>query len=248
MRAAGLASPARRWYARDMARSRISKNSAAVALGADVLEHCAPATGGDAVHIVGIDPSVVIPFGPVDQGLPNAGGVLAWPVIAQQDPLSSPWVVSGAVSVTQFTVPWATKDSSTSNAGGAVPTDASYIGINVGGNLTGLTAGQAVMASSIPVVLASNQTAVPVTDSPLAVLVATLQVPQTSTTVVPNDTTPVSYTKGLWIGTAGDVTGQLVNDSADRVWKNCPSGSTLWGSFKLVKTTGTTASNLLGYS
>lgn len=47
--------------------------------------------------------------------------------------------------------------------GAAVPTSADYIGISVGGTLTGLTAGQATMANSIPVVIASNQTGIPVT-------------------------------------------------------------------------------------
>lgn len=43
------------------------------------------------------------------------------------------------------------------STGAAVPAQANYIGVNSGGNLTGLTFGQATMANSIPVVIASNQ-------------------------------------------------------------------------------------------
>jgi hypothetical protein len=51
--------------------------------------------------------------------------------------------------------------------GAAVPTSADYIGVNSGGNLIGLAVGQATMANSIPVVIASNQSGLPVTNAAL---------------------------------------------------------------------------------
>lgn len=57
--------------------------------------------------------------------------------------------------------------TATSNFSGAtgspVPGFASYTGVNSGGNLIGLSYGQALMAASLPVTLASNQSALAVT-------------------------------------------------------------------------------------
>lgn len=47
--------------------------------------------------------------------------------------------------------------------GQAIPAYASYTGVNSGGNLVGLAYGQGTMANSLPVVLASNQSSIPVT-------------------------------------------------------------------------------------
>lgn len=52
-----------------------------------------------------------------------------------------------------------------SATGSAVPASADYLGISVAGTLTGLTAGQTTMANSIPVVIASNQSAITVSPS-----------------------------------------------------------------------------------
>ena len=54
-------------------------------------------------------------------------------------------------------------NASVGATGSAVPGSATYLGINIAGTLTGLTAGQATMANSVPVVIASNQSPVPVT-------------------------------------------------------------------------------------
>lgn len=51
---------------------------------------------------------------------------------------------------------------SVSPTGAAVPADATFVGVQNGANLVGLTEGQATMANSLPVVIASNQSAVPV--------------------------------------------------------------------------------------
>lgn len=53
-------------------------------------------------------------------------------------------------------------NSAASNTGAAVPAAADYLGISVGGTLTGLTAGQTTMANSVPVTLASNQSSLTV--------------------------------------------------------------------------------------
>lgn len=55
-------------------------------------------------------------------------------------------------------------NAAASATGAAVPASADYVGISVAGTLTGLVAGQATMANSIPVTLASNQGAITVGD------------------------------------------------------------------------------------
>ena len=53
------------------------------------------------------------------------------------------------------------------------------------------------------------------------------------------------YCVSIYVGTGGDVTGRLVNDTADRTWKNVPSGHTLAFAFKRVAT-ATTAADIVG--
>jgi hypothetical protein len=52
-------------------------------------------------------------------------------------------------------------NASVGATGSAVPGSATYLGISIAGTLTGLTAGQATMANSVPVVIASNQSNLP---------------------------------------------------------------------------------------
>jgi hypothetical protein len=57
-------------------------------------------------------------------------------------------------------------NTAASATGAAVPADADFIGVNNGsGSLVGLTLGQAAKAASLPVTLASNQDALPITDN-----------------------------------------------------------------------------------
>lgn len=53
-------------------------------------------------------------------------------------------------------------DEATSTTGNAVPAQASYMGVSVNGTLNGLTAGQAIMANSVPVAIASDQSLSPI--------------------------------------------------------------------------------------
>lgn len=66
--------------------------------------------------------------------------------------------------------------------------------------------------------------------------------------VTPSDSVALTDTpKGIWVGTGGDITGRLVNDVADIVWKNVPSGALLPFRFALIKATGTTAADIVAH-
>lgn len=65
-------------------------------------------------------------------------------------------------------------NASVAATAGAVPGSATYLGISVGGTLTGLTAGSATSANSVPVVIASDQAAVGVKQSTASALNATV--------------------------------------------------------------------------
>lgn len=56
-----------------------------------------------------------------------------------------------------------TLNASVAPTGGAVPADATYLGANNSGNITGLLIGQQTMANSLACVLPSNQSAIPIT-------------------------------------------------------------------------------------
>lgn len=71
---------------------------------------------------------------------------------------------SGTTSIDLSGSSFAGNDAA-SATGAAVPAKADYLGISVAGTLTGLTAGQATMANSIPVAIASNQSAITVSPS-----------------------------------------------------------------------------------
>jgi len=82
----------------------------------------------------------------------------------------------------------------------------------------------------------------------LAALVLLLE-PSISTPVTPDDATDITATatKGLFVGTTGNVSAKLVGDSSARTWKNVPSGSYIPGAFKAVMT-ATTAADILALS
>ncbi|APX64549.1 hypothetical protein AV944_00340 [Sphingomonas sp. LK11] len=65
-----------------------------------------------------------------------------------------------------------------------------------------------------------------------------------SMAIVPDDANELPFLpKGIMVGTAGTVVGRLRDDTADRTWK-------LWVGyhplrFKLIKSTGTTAADMM---
>jgi hypothetical protein len=64
-------------------------------------------------------------------------------------------------------------------------------------------------------------------------------------TVTTSDTNPQPVGRALFVGTSGNITGRLIDDSADSVWKNIPSGSLLALRFSFIRATGTTAADML---
>lgn len=65
--------------------------------------------------------------------------------------------------------------------------------------------------------------------------------------ITPHDTNElVDSLSGVYVGVAGDIVLQLQRDSADVTLKNVPAGTTLRIRPKLIKASGTTASQLVG--
>lgn len=62
--------------------------------------------------------------------------------------------------------------------------------------------------------------------------------------VTPSDATAIPVGRALYVGVAGHVAGRLREDSADVVFKNMAAGVHPL-SFKLIKSTGTTATDML---
>jgi hypothetical protein len=62
--------------------------------------------------------------------------------------------------------------------------------------------------------------------------------------VTPHDSTAIPVGRALYVGVAGDVVGQLAKDTADRTFKNMAAGEHPLR-FKLIKSTGTTATDML---
>lgn len=66
-----------------------------------------------------------------------------------------------------------------------------------------------------------------------------------SAPVTPNDAAPQPVGRGIFIGTGGNVTGRLMGDSVDTVWKNLVSGQEYPLRFEFIRATGTTAADML---
>lgn len=67
-------------------------------------------------------------------------------------------------------------------------------------------------------------------------------------TVVPHDADPLPLLpKALYVGTGGDVTLRCVDDEADVVFRNVPSGSLIRARARFVRATGTTALDILAH-
>ncbi len=66
-------------------------------------------------------------------------------------------------------------------------------------------------------------------------------------TVTPHDTNPLAnITRGLYVGSTGDVTCRLKGDTSDVVFSSVPAGALLPFRIEYVRTTGTTASDIVG--
>ena len=68
---------------------------------------------------------------------------------------------------------------------------------------------------------------------------------QSAEAVTPNDDTPVLY-RSLWIGGAGNVSVILVQDSTPVTFTSVAAGTLLPVAVKCVRSTGTTATDILG--
>ena len=64
--------------------------------------------------------------------------------------------------------------------------------------------------------------------------------------VTPHATNPLAdIPKGIFVGTGGNITMRGVNDAADTVWKNVPSGTVLPFRAQFIRAAGTTAADML---
>jgi hypothetical protein len=63
--------------------------------------------------------------------------------------------------------------------------------------------------------------------------------------VTASDSTIVKY-RALYVGGAGDVAVQMLADGNSVTFKAVPAGTTLWIEVDMVKSTGTTATNIVG--
>ncbi|NLS28144.1 hypothetical protein S2M10_31530 [Sphingomonas sp. S2M10] len=65
--------------------------------------------------------------------------------------------------------------------------------------------------------------------------------------ITPSDTVALpDVPKGIYVGTGGNITGRLVDDTTDHVWKNLGSGF-LPLRFAFIRSTGTTAADLIAH-
>ncbi len=62
--------------------------------------------------------------------------------------------------------------------------------------------------------------------------------------VTPNDATAIPVGRAIYVGVAGDIVGQLKDDSTDRTFKAMSNGEHPMA-FKLIKSTGTTATDIV---
>lgn len=65
--------------------------------------------------------------------------------------------------------------------------------------------------------------------------------------VTPHDTNELAnVTRALYVGTTGNIAGRLVGDTADVTFSSVPAGALLPFRFQYIRSTSTTASNMVG--
>lgn len=81
-------------------------------------------------------------------------------------------------------------------------------------------------------------------------LLAALQHPTKVTAVTKSDSTDITATasKGIWVGTGGDIALRGVGDSSATTLAAVPSGTYIPGAYMRVMSAGTTASNIVSFS
>lgn len=119
--------------------------------------------------------------------------------------------------------------------------------IKAGGNTATVTAASALKVDGSAVTQPISAASLPLPTS-AATNLAVAQ-PTTSVSITPSDATDLTatVTKGLWVGTAGNVAIKLSADSAAVVLSNVPSGTYVPGAYARVMATNTTATNIVGF-
>jgi len=92
--------------------------------------------------------------------------------------------------------------------------------------------GQTTAAHSVSVVMASDATMPSTTVAGIDLL----KQPTRSVAVTKSDATDLTATctKGLWVGTTGDLSVKLAGDSTATTWKNVPNGTYIPGAYSRV--------------
>ena len=105
--------------------------------------------------------------------------------------------------------------------------------------------GQTTMNKSVSVAVASDQT-VPVSGT-VTVDIALLKQPTRTAAVTPSDATDVTATctKGIWVGTGGNVAVKGAGDSSANTLPSVPSGTYVPGAYSRIMSTNSTASGIV---
>ena len=65
--------------------------------------------------------------------------------------------------------------------------------------------------------------------------------------ISPHDTNELAnVVRAVYVGTTGNITGRLVGDTADVAFNSVPAGALLPFRFQYIRSTGTTASDMVG--
>lgn len=112
-----------------------------------------------------------------------------------------------------------------------------------------MNSGQKIDGSGVaPLPVAADGLSIPVTGT----VSGTVTAPQPThvTAVTKSDSTDITATasKGLWIGTGGDVAVKAVGDTVAVTLANVPSGTYIPGAYQRVMSTNTTASNIASFA
>lgn len=124
-------------------------------------------------------------------------------------------------------------NASVGATGSSVPASATYLGVNVGGTLTGLATGQATMANSVPVVIASNQSTLTVSLSGTS----SVNLAQVNGSTVATSGTGEQKVAVEGLGTAGSASGGVLTVQGSASGTAVPVSGT-------VSVSGTAAVNL----